>query len=396
MKIILLGPAIIAVAGIVLVMMIGGGSPVAERLSIPLFLLFGALTAVGSLLLPRLIMRLRSLRRVILVVALAAMTTAGTTIAVSAGVMIVEPAQPMLLLVVAVMGAAFGLVVEYAVARTLSADALRLRVAAARIAKGDLDARSEVDRADEIGQAARAIDAMASRLETMETERRAVRVARQAFLTAVGHDLRTPLAALRAALDALEDGLAPDPPRYFAAMHRDIEAIRRLADDLFLLARIEAGGLQFERIQADLSELADEAVEAMTPMAVQQGVALRVATIGANVAEVGTSEFARAIRNLLDNAIRHAPSDTEIVLELTGHDGGVVVRVVDHGPGFSDELRRRAFDGIARTVGTKGRTRGGAGLGLTIARGLVEAHDGRIWIEDGPGGRVAMWVPARA
>jgi len=396
MRIILIAPAVVAVAGIVLVMMLDGSFPAAEPFSIPLFLLFAAGTVVASLLLPRLIIGLRSLRRVILAVALAAMITTGTTIGISAGVMFLEPPELTLLLVVAVMGAAFGLVIEYAVARTLSADALRLRVAAARIAEGDLDARSEVRRADEIGQAARAIDVMASRLQALETKRDSERVARQAFLTAVGHDLRTPLAALRAALDALEDGLAPDPPRYFAAMHKDIEAIRRLADDLFLLARIEAGGLQFERIQADLSELADETVEAMTPVAVQQGVALRVATIGTNVAEVGTSEISRAVRNLLDNAIRHAPPETEVVLELTGHDDGVIVRVVDHGPGFSDELREQAFDGNARTVGTEGRTSGGTGLGLTIARGLVEAHDGRIWIEPGPGGRIALWVPTRA
>jgi len=395
MRIILIAPAVVAVAGIVLVMMLDGSFPAAEPFSIPLFLLFAAGTVVASLLLPRLIIGLRSLRRVILAVALAAMITTGTTIGISAGVMFLEPPELTLLVVVAVMGAAFGLVVEYAVARTLSADALRLRVAAARIANGDLDARSEVRRADEIGQAARAIDVMASRLQALEIKRDSERVARQAFLTAVGHDLRTPLAALRAALDALEDGLAPDPPRYFAAMHKDIEAIRRLADDLFLLARIEAGGLQFERIQADLSELADETVEAMTPVAVQQGVALRVATLGTNVAEVGTSEIARAVRNLLDNAIRHAPPETEVVLELTGHDGGVIVRVSDHGPGFSDELREQAFDGMARTVGTEGRTHGGTGLGLTIARGLVEAHDGRIWIEDGPGGRIALWVPTR-
>ena len=310
--------------------------------------------------------------------------------------MFLQPGQLALLLIVSIMGAGFGLVVEYGVARGLAADARQLRMAAARMAQGDLTARSGVDRADEIGQAARAIDMMAARLAALETERASERTARQAFLAAIGHDLRTPLAALRAALDALEDDLVPEPRRYFAAMRKDIEAMRRLSDDLFLLARIEAGPFEFERVPADLSELADEAVEALTPVAVQKSVTLRVSMDGSTLAEVGISEVSRAIRNLLDNAIRHAPPGTEVLLDLAQQDAGVVIRVLDRGDGFSDDLRYRIFSLPARPIRSEGRPLGGTGLGLTIARGLVEAHDGRIWVENGPGGQVAMWIPAFA
>ena len=390
----MLGPIIIAVVGVVLIMGLGENGPVARPVAIPLFIGLAAGTIVVALVIPRFIARIRSLRREILAVALAAMVTAGTTIAVSAGLTFLQRGQLALLLVVSLMGAAFGLVVEYAVARGLAVDARELRSAAARVAQGDLSARSGVERADEIGQAARAIDMMAARLAALEAERINERTARQAFLAAIGHDLRTPLAALRAALDALEDDLAPEPRRYFAAMRKDIEAMRRLSDDLFLLARIEAGPLEFERVPADLAELADEAVEALTPVAVQESVTLRVSMKGFTMSEVGISEISRALRNLLDNAIRHAPPDTEVVLRLVEQDGGVVIRVVDRGDGFSDELRARIFSTAARPIRSEGRPLGGTGLGLTIAKGLVEAHGGRIWVEPGPGGHVAMWIPA--
>jgi signal transduction histidine kinase len=389
-----LGPIITAAVGVVLIMGLGENGPIARPVAIPLFMGLAAGTIVAALVIPRFIARIRSLRREILAVALAAMVTAGTTIAVSAGLTFLQRGQLALLLVVSIMGAAFGLVVEYAVARGLAVDARELRMAAARMAQGDLSARSGVERADEIGQAARAIDMMAARLAALEAERINERTARQAFLAAIGHDLRTPLAALRAALDALEDDLAPEPRRYFAAMRKDIEAVRHLSDDLFLLARIEAGHLEFERVPADLAELADEAVEALTPVAVQKSVTLRVSMKGSTMSEVGISEISRAIRNLLDNAIRHAPPGSEVVLRLVEQDGGVVIRVVDRGDGFSDDLRARIFSAAARPIRREGRPLGGTGLGLTIAKGLVEAHGGRIWVDHGPGGHVAMWIPA--
>ncbi len=394
MKVIVLAPAIIAVLGIAAIIGLGENYLVARPIAIPLFTALTVGTLLAALVIPRFIGRVQSLRREILAVALAAMVTAGSTIAASAGLMFLQPGQLTVLLIVSIMGAAFGLVVEYAAARGLAADARRLRLAAGQMAQGDLSARSGVERADEIGQAARAIDTMAARLSALESERADERTARQAFLAAIGHDLRTPLTAIRAALDALEDDLAPEPRRYFAAMRKDIEAMRRLSDDLFLLARIEAGHLEFERVPVDLSELADEAVEALTPVAVQKSVILRVSIDGSAMAEAGISEISRAIRNLLDNAIRHAPHGTEVVLRLAEQDGGVVIRVVDRGDGFNDDLRARIFTVPAPAILSDARSRGGTGLGLTIAKGLVEAHGGRIWIENGSGGHVAIWIPA--
>ncbi|MBA2720114.1 MAG: HAMP domain-containing histidine kinase [Chloroflexi bacterium] len=394
MRIVAFGPAIVAVAGIILILMVGGEFPLAQQVAPALLLALAAATTIVGALLPRATARVDSLHHEILVVSLAAMFTAGIAIALSAAVMMLEPSQNGLLLVVAFVGAGFGIIVEHALARELSADARRLRATAGRIGTGDLDARSAIERADEIGQAARAIDTMATRLASLESERTDARSARQAFLAAVGHDLRTPLSALRAALDALEDGLAPSPDRYFRAMSADIEAIRRLVDDLFLLARIEGGNLEIPRVPVDLSELADEAVEALTPVAVRKSVGIRVHADDGMIAPVGPNEISRVIRNLLDNAIRHTPHGSEVLVALSSHDDGILVRVLDEGDGFDADLRERLLKGLAGTARPDGGA-GGAGLGFAIVRGLVESHGGRLWFEDGVGGRVAFWLPAR-
>lgn len=393
MRAVVLGPLAVGLVGSVLMIAIANEFPTAQQLGPVLLVAIAVATTAFGILLPRLVARFDSLGREILVVSLAAMVTTGATITLSAGMLMVQPTQLGILVLVALVGAGFGVLVEYAVARDLAADALQLRRTAHDIARGELATRSDLGRRDEIGQAGRALDRMAARMAGLEDERAAARSARQAFLAAVGHDLRTPLTALRAALDALEDGLAPDPPRYFHAMRTDIDAIRRLVDDLFLLARIEGGSLDFERVTADLSELADDAVEALNPVAVQKGVSVRVEVDGGTMAPVGANEVSRVIRNLLDNAIRHAPAGSEVVIELSSRDGGVLVRVLDEGEGFSADLRAdvlRGTDAIVRSA----EGGGGAGLGLAIVRGLVDMHGGRIWLDEGKGGRVSFWVPA--
>lgn len=394
MRALALAPVAVGLAGTFLILAFAGEFPLAQRMGPALLLGVAVITSAAGLLLPRVIARFDSLRHEILIVSLAAMLTAGATIALSAALMMVSSAQLGVLLIVSLVGAAFGILLEYAVGRELAADVRRLRATAGRLARGELDARSGIERSDEIGQAARALDTMAARLVSLEAARTDAHSTRQAFLAAVGHDLRSPLTALRAALEAIEDGLAPDPARYFSAMRADMEAIRRLVDDLYLLARIEGGGLEFEWVVADLSELADEAVEALAPVAVQKRVRLRVRAADGTMALVGTSEMSRVMRNLVDNAIRHAPEDSEVLVDLAQADRGVVVRVHDEGKGFDPNVRTLLLGGAAEIARPAARG-GGAGLGLAIVRRLLEAHDGRIWFEEGGGGRVAFWVPAR-
>lgn len=138
----------------------------------------------------------------------------------------------------------------------------------------------------------------------------------------------------------------------------------------------------------DLAELGDEAVEALTPLAARRRIRLTARATGAVPAQVDPAAMGRVLRNLLHNAIRHSPDGAEVVLEV--EPGGF--RVVDEGEGFPDEFRPRAFDRFSRADAA--RSGDGAGLGLAIARGIVEAHGGTIHIEDGPGGRVAVRLRA--
>jgi signal transduction histidine kinase len=290
------------------------------------------------------------------------------------------------------VAAALSVVFAVAITRSLRDDLAALRRTTALVASGDLDARTGVHRADELGATAAALDQMVERLAAAEARRDQDEHARRALLAAIGHDLRTPLSALQAAVEALEDGLADDRPRYLRSMSRDITHLRALVDDLFLLARIEAGDLEVGHDAVDLAELADETVEAMTPVATSRSVELRLEASGHVQVHGRSQALGRAMRNLVDNAIRHAPADGHVVVRVD-NGAGAVVEILDDGPGFDPDLLSTAFDRFSRADPSRNRDTGGAGLGLAIAKGVIEAHGGTIWAEAGPGGRVGFRLP---
>jgi len=369
------------------------GPPARDNAAVlPTFLGLALATSATTFVLPRCKLRKRAVQRAVLLVAVAGMLTAVLAVTVAGLLLMLSPPELRMPAIFLFFGSALGVILELAMIGSLTTDLRVLRGTARRISGGDLAARADLDRLDEVGQAARAIDSMASQLQAVEDERASVKQAREAFLSAVGHDLRTPLAALRASVEALQDGLTPDVERAHAAMHGSLDAMSGLVEDLFLLARLEAGSLEFTRMAVDLAELSDEAVETLAPVAMRRGVRLRLQTEGQVLTVGGPAELSRAVRNLLDNAIRHTAPHSEVVLEVANADGALV-RVVDQGPGFPEGMRERLFDGFMRAAAAEGRTMGGSGFGLTIAKGLVEAHGGRIWVEDGPGGRVAFRVP---
>jgi two-component system sensor histidine kinase BaeS len=256
----------------------------------------------------------------------------------------------------------------------------------ARVADGDLDARVGLQRQDDIGALADAVDDLVERRQAAERERNVV-------LASISHDLRTPLTALRAALEAIQDGLSPDPQRYLASMERDLDAVDDLVNDLFLLGRIEAGRYEPVPEPVQLGELIDDAVEALTPLAQQGTIDIRP-SIDNRVEVLGNaSGISRVVRNLLDNGIRHAPAGSSVSIDVRCDDQWALVRFVDEGPGFPDAFREEAFERFTRSDPARTRATGAAGLGLAIARGVVKAHGGRIWADPGPGGRVNFTLP---
>ena len=213
------------------------------------------------------------------------------------------------------------------------------------------------------------------------------------MLSSISHDLRTPLAALRAAVEAIRDGVADDPDQYLTGMERQVRALSSLVDDLQLHTRLVSGTFELNRTRLDLTELADEAMETLRPLAENRRVKLLLEADERVTVEADGSQLARVIRNLLDNAIRYAPSNSVVLVQVDQLDGDAELRVIDEGDGFPADFRDRAFEPFTRADPARDVRTGTAGLGLSIARGIVTAHHGTVGLGDGPGGVVVIRLP---
>jgi signal transduction histidine kinase len=235
------------------------------------------------------------------------------------------------------------------------------------------------------------------RLDEARQRERLVEQSRRELVAWVSHDLRTPLAGLRAMSEALEDGLADDPAtvaRYHRAMRDEVEQLARLIDDLFELSRAQAGAIRLELERLSLTDLVSDAIAGLAPVAASKGVRLE-GRIGSPDTDLTGSapELTRALRNILENAVRHTPADGSVIVEVGRQGADAFVSVADGGGGVPEDALARIFDAGFR--GDPARTPGGgAGLGLAIARSFVEAHSGRITVRNEDGGACfTVWLP---
>jgi signal transduction histidine kinase len=232
--------------------------------------------------------------------------------------------------------------------------------------------------------------------QTMEERmQRQVEEARRGLVAAASHDLRTPLASLRLLVEAIDDGIAgEDRDRYLAEIGTHVAVLSDLIDDLFELSRIEAGDISWTLRQVELGELIGDTVAAFRTSAEERGVHLAAELPTEKVlAEADAEKVQRVLFNLIQNAIRHTPADGSVTVRAKGGPGGVEVEVADSGEGIPVEESERVFETFYRGEGS--RNEDGAGLGLAISRAIVEAHGGRIWLEDAhPGTRVKFTLPA--
>ncbi len=354
------------------------------------FIALAAVAAFAVLLLPRWSVRARSIRFSIVAVGMTSFTIVAGTAVVAAREMFFSSHDLQLLLVVLGFGlvASFGF--AYAVSRPITSDLRQISTAAQQVASGDFSASTDVHRKDEVGSLAIAFDAMAINLQAAEQQRLADDQARREFLTAVGHDLRSPLGSLQAAVEALQDGVATDPDRYLSSMKRDIGALHQLVDDVFLLARLEAGAVELRLQPVDVTEIADEAIEVLQPTARRLGIDVELDAPGSITTNTAPEALGRVMRNLIDNAIRHSATRVVVSLAVPDH---LVVRVTDDGEGFPAEFVDRAFERFTRADAARTRDGSGTGLGLAIAHRFVTALGGAIKAEPGPGGAVEFSLP---
>jgi signal transduction histidine kinase len=313
-------------------------------------------------------------------------TVAGAVLASRA--MFVSSHDLAALLVVLAAASGVAVVTGLGLAQRFDAATRHLGEVAERL--GDGSTSSTVPASRELARLADQLAATSTRLGESMARERALESSRRELVAWVSHDLRTPLAGIRAMVEALEDGLVEgdDVTRYYRTLRVEGDRLAGLVDDLFELSRIESSALQLRLEQVSLGDVVSDALAGAGPVARAKGVRLDgMVHQPVPDVQVATAELTRVVRNLLDNAIRHTPTDGSVMVEAGSDDTAAFISVQDSCGGIpADDLDRvfeLAFRGdAARTPGE----RGGAGLGLAIARGLVEAHRGEITVLNEAGG----------
>ena len=274
----------------------------------------------------------RSLNRRILAVSIAGPLVVGLTTIWGAASMFTSSHDTQFVVILTALATALAALLVNLLSSPLLRDLSRISEVAKILGEGDLSARTGIDRSDEL---AYTFDSMANKIEQAASERKRLEDERQVMLSSLSHDARTPLTAIRAAVEALQDGMAPDPVRYLESIEHDLRSIEAIVENLFVIGKLDADQLSRPIEELDLAEVAEIAVRAIKPLALK-------------------------------------------------YDG----------PGFDADFVDRAFQQFERADAARTRAHGGAGLGLAVVRGLAEAQGGRVWADAGPGGRVTFELPA--
>ena len=280
------------------------------------------------------------------------------------------------------------------VARRVNRPVTQAAAAATRLADGDYATRvTEPGVGPELGDLARAINRLASRLEASEAQR-------EALLTDIAHELRTPLSAVEATAEAIADGMLPADEETLGALRAQTHRLLAVTRDLAALSRTDEHAFRVDRGPTDLAALARSVVTAHAARYAAAGVALVVDAPAPAPAYADPGRTGEVVDQLLDNALRHCrPGDTVTVAARARPDDCGEVAVTDTGGGFAPELAERLFERFYRAPGgSPDRPTGGSGVGLTIARALVTAQDGTLTATSGGPGRGATFtvrLPAR-
>jgi len=274
-----------------------------------------------------------------------------------------------------------------------------LNRAAERIAGGELSTRVTTEGRDELTQLAQSFNTMAAQLEAAQARQHELDTLRRELVAWVSHDLRTPLTSMRAILEALADGVIDDPAtvqRYYQIAQQDIRSLSQLIDDLFEISQIDAGGLKLDIAANSIGDLISDTIESFSETARRQNVQLAgEVQPGTDPIKLDAPRVGRVLANLTANALRHTPAGGRVHLTARRTTIGVEVEVMDTGEGIRTEDLPYIFDRFYRGEKSRSRTTGGAGLGLAVARGIIEAHGGHIRAESqvGQGARLIFDLP---
>jgi len=261
--------------------------------------------------------------------------------------------------------------------------------AAKKIANGNLTIRVQVEGRDELAELAVSFNQMASQLQDAADKRTQMESMRKELIAWIGHDLQTPLASVSAIIEALADGIVEDPAtekRYLQTAKKNIAALSHLIDDLFQMAQIDAGGLKLNIESVTMSDLISDTLVSFSQRAELGGVALQGSVDpGLAMVPMDIQRINRVLNNLVDNAIRHTPEGGKVEIHANKSGRYVAVEVIDDGEGISHEALPFIFDLFYIGEIQRANSNGGAGLGLAISKGIVEAHGGSIDVQSEPG-----------
>ena len=270
---------------------------------------------------------------------------------------------------------AIGLLMVQGLARGMTSPLREMAAAAKAMSRGEYDRRVRATSRDEVGDLARAFNAMAAELADAERQRREL-------VANVSHELRTPIGALQALLENLADGVGPADPEALRTALAQTERLGRLVAQLLDLSRLEAGAVPLEPRPFAVRPLLEQATREYA-LGEDRRVRLKVCVEPGDLEAVGDAErMHQVVANLLDNAVRHSPDGGRVWLSAhAAAPGRIVIAVHDEGPGIPEEERLKVFERFHRTDAARSAEAGGTGLGLSIARWIVDAHGGEIRAE---------------
>jgi signal transduction histidine kinase len=283
------------------------------------------------------------------------------------------------LMLAGIAAAAIALLVARWLARGMTQPLRDMAKAARRMETGDYGQRVQTASRDEVGQLALAFNRMSGELESRERLRRDL-------VANVSHELKTPISALRARLENLLDGVERADTATLQVMLSQTERLTRLVDQLLELSRLESGDVPMVRQSLALRPLVERVLSEIDVVRARRDVELAEHVPDDLPAVYADPERVHQVLfNLLDNAVRFTPSGGRVTVTAHRGNGNVDVAVADTGPGIAPEHLPRLFERFYRVDSGRSRDEGGTGIGLAIARSVVEAHGGRIWAESQPG-----------
>ena len=280
-------------------------------------------------------------------------------------------------LIYAVAASVFAaLLVSIFLSRRIVAPVRDLTDASQRLSDGHYDERVRVDGSDEIAQLAARFNQMAAQLEQVESMRRQL-------IGDVTHELRTPLTSIKGYMEGLVDGVLPSTPETFNQIHHEADRLSRLVDDLQELSRVEAKAYSLDFRSVTVSNLVQTTVKRLSPQATAKRIGLR-SSLPADLPHILADEdrITQVLVNLVANAIQYTPEGGDVTISAARHEDEIYISVKDTGIGIPPEHLANLFTRFYRVDKSRSRNAGGgSGIGLTIAKHLVEAHGGKIWAE---------------